>query len=100
MTKRPLFSIAMLLAGILFVQDSRAQDYTRWGLPDGSLARLDKGRIYEMAYSPDGTRIAVASSIGLWLYDAATGAEVALITGHTDWVAFGGFFSGWPDPGQ
>ena len=28
-------SITMLLAGILFVQDSRAQDYTPWGLPDG-----------------------------------------------------------------
>ena len=32
-----------------------------------------------VAYSPDGTRIGVATSIGIWLYDAATGAEVALL---------------------
>ena len=43
-----------------------------------------------MAYSPDGTRLAVASSIGIWLYDTAThqvgnsrNGEVALLTGHT-----------------
>ena len=34
----------------------------------------------------DGTRLAVASSIGIWLYDAHTGAEVNLLTGHTDRV--------------
>ena len=72
------------------MQDSRAQDYTRFSLPDGAPARLSKGRIGEgdraVAYSPDGTRLAVASSIGIWLYDASTGAEVAPLTGHTDWV--------------
>ena len=86
MKKRSLFSMALLLVGILFVQDSRAQDYTRWHLPEGALARLGKGSIgwgdRAVAYSPDGTRIAVATSIGIWLYDAVTGAEVALLTGH------------------
>ena len=51
-------------------------------------ARLGKGHIgggdRAVAYSPDGTRIGVATSIGIWLYDAATGAEVALLTGRTD----------------
>ena len=86
----PLFSLALLLVGVLFEQDSRAQDYTRWGLPEGALARLGKGQIgtgdRAVAYSPDGTRLAVASSIGIWLYDVDTGAEVALFTGHTGWV--------------
>ncbi len=36
-----------------------------------------------MAWSADGTRVAVASSIGIWLYDSDTGDEVALLTGHT-----------------
>ena len=36
-----------------------------------------------VAYSPDGTRLAVASSVGIWLYDADTGAEVALLSRHT-----------------
>ena len=45
-----------------------------------------------MQYSPDGTRLAVASGIGIWLYDTATHQEIALLTGHTnsvDSVAFG-----------
>ena len=63
-------------------------DYRTWHLPDGALARLGKGSIGEgdraVAWSPDGTRLAVASSIGIWLYDTDTGAEVVLLTGHTD----------------
>ena len=78
----------VLLAGVLFAQDSLAEDYTRWNLPEGALARLGKGRIgwgdRAVAYSPDGTRLAVGGSLGIWLYDAATGAEVALLTGYTD----------------
>ena len=90
MKKVPLFSRVLLLVGVLFVQGSRAEDYTRFSLPEGALARLGKGRIGSgdraVAYSPDSTRIAVASDIGIWLYDAATGAEAALLTGHTSWV--------------
>ena len=44
--------------------------------------RLGKGTIREIQYSPDGTRLAIASGIGIWLYDTATGQEVALLTGH------------------
>ena len=87
MKKRSLFSMALLLAGVLFVQDSRAEDYTRLNLPEGALARFGKGYYRDMAWSPDGTRLAVATSIGIWLYDADTGTEVALLTGHTGSVA-------------
>lgn len=31
-----LSSITLLLAGVLFVQDSRSEDYTRWNLPEGA----------------------------------------------------------------
>ena len=34
--------------------------------------------IIDTAFSPDRTQIAVASSVGIWLYDAATGTETAL----------------------
>ncbi len=88
--KRLWFVFAFLLPVVLFVQDSRAEDYTRLGLPDGALARLGKGELGQgervVAYSPDGTRLAVGSDIGIWLYDAATGAEVALLEGHTSGV--------------
>lgn len=45
MKKLPLFSMALLLAGVLFAQSSRAEDYTRLNLPDDALARLGKGII-------------------------------------------------------
>ena len=85
--KHSLFRIALLWAGVLFAQDSRGEEYTPWNLPDGAVARLGKGSIgwgdRAVAWSPDGTRLAVASDIGIWLYDAYTGAEIALLTGHT-----------------
>ena len=58
-------------------------DYTRWNLPKGAKARLGKGSIKGISFSPDGTRIAVGSATGVWLYDAHTGAELALLTDHT-----------------
>ena len=63
-----------------------AQDYTQWRLPEGAKVRLGKGSISEIAFSPDGARLAVAGSIGIWIYDTATGQEVALLTGHTSYV--------------
>ena len=53
-------------------------------LPEGAKARLGKGHIGEIAYSPDGNRLAVASSIGIWIYDAHSLVELDLFTGHTD----------------
>ena len=57
--------------------------YTRWGLPQQAKARLGKGSVIEVAYSPDGNRLAVASGTGIWLYDAHTGKEMYLLIGHT-----------------
>ena len=72
----------------LFSLNTFAQDYTQWGLPEGAKMRLGKGRLSgSIAYSPDGTRLAVASSIGIWLYDTATYQEVALPTEHAFWVS-------------
>ena len=86
--KKILFSIVstFIFASIFFTSNAFAQDYQTWGLPDGAKARLGKGWISDIAYSPDGTRLAVASSIGIWIYDTNTLAEVALLTGHTGYV--------------
>ena len=75
-------SVTLLLVFALISLNTFAQGYTRLSLPDGATARLGRGSIGEVHYSPDGTRLAVASSIGIWLYDTATYQEVALITGH------------------
>ncbi len=56
-------------------------EYTRWELPEGATARLGKGAINDIKFSPDGARFAVATTIGVWMYDAKTGAEISLLTG-------------------
>ena len=78
--------LILLLVSTVYLPLVYAQDSQTWGLPDGAKARLGKGWISDIAYSPDGTRLAVASSIGIWIYDTETLAEVALLTGHTGYV--------------
>ena len=80
-------TLTSLILFTLFSLSAFAQDYTGWSLPDGAKARLGKGSIREVQYSPDGARLAVAGSIGIWLYDARTGAELSLLTGHTGEVS-------------
>ncbi len=59
------------------------QDDTRVGLPKGAKARFGKSKIYQLKYFPDGERIAVATTIGIWIYDVQTGDALDLLTGHT-----------------
>ncbi len=66
--------------------EETVKDYTQWKLPIGAKARLGKGAINEITYSPDGTKLAVASTIGIWVYNTQTGAELDLYTGHTSEV--------------
>ena len=83
--KTTLFSMLTLITvSIISSQTTFAQDYTQRGLPEGAQARLGKGSISEITYSPDGARLAVASSIGIWIYDVRSGEELDLLTGHTD----------------
>lgn len=72
-----------LLTAILFPPNVYAEDYTQLQLPEGAKTRMGKGTINDIKFSPDGNWVAVAGSIGVWLYDAHTGAEVSLLTGHT-----------------
>ncbi len=70
----------------LFSLNLFAQDYNRWKLPEGAKLRIGKGIVHDIKYTPDGERVAVATSIGIWIYDARTHEELALLTGHTSWV--------------
>ena len=56
------------------------KDYRQWELPKKAKARLGKGRVNHITFTPDGTHLAVGTSIGVWLYDAETGAEITLYT--------------------
>ncbi|RKU28057.1 hypothetical protein C6497_10005 [Candidatus Poribacteria bacterium] len=52
-------------------------------LPKGVMARIGKGSVNQLVYSPDGTILAVATGIGLWLYDTNSTDELALLMPHT-----------------
>ena len=52
-------------------------------LPVGAKGRLGQGEIWDAQYSPDGTRLAIGSSVGIWLYDTQTYETTSLLTGHT-----------------
>lgn len=73
----------LLILLVLFLPNAYAQDYVRWSLPEGAVARFGKGDVRGIQYSPDGTRLAITTSIGIWLYDTATDREVALLTPYT-----------------
>ena len=75
--------LTLFLLSMLFLTNTFAEDYTQRNLPQGAKARLGKGVINDIQLSSDNTRLAIASSIGVWLYDLHTGSETALLTGHT-----------------
>lgn len=77
----PLISTFYLLTFLSATAFS--QNHIHLGLPAGAKARLGKGRIHQIKYFPDGKRLAVATSIGIWIYDVQTGEVLDLLTGHT-----------------
>ena len=64
--------LILLIVSIVYLPICFARDYTTWGLPEGAKVRLGKGRIRDIQFNPDSSQIAVASSIGIWFYDAKT----------------------------
>ena len=86
MKTKAFFSLMFLIVSTFLCLPHTVADYephTQWSLPEGAIARLGKGTIGEIAYSPDGTQLAVGSSIGIWIYDVQTGEELDLLTGHS-----------------
>ena len=75
-------SLTLLLISNLYISNTFSQDHASLNLPEGATARLDKGVIEDIEYSPDGTRLAVVGSFGIRLYDAQTGEELTLFVGH------------------
>ena len=62
-------------------------DYRSWHLPPAATARLGKGAMGQgdrsVALSADGRFLAVASAIGVWLYEAATSRALAMLPTET-----------------
>ena len=53
-------------------------DVTTWALPEGAIGRLGRGIIADLAFSPDGESLVVATTIGCWLYELPTMKPIAL----------------------
>ena len=82
MKRQKLLYIVCLLIPCLLLSNGLAQEYAaRWNLPEGAKARLGKGRLNNIIFSPDGSRVAISTPIGIWVYDADTGEAVSLFSG-------------------
>lgn len=74
----------------LILRQTTTADFMKPQLPEQAIARLGKGIVKGIAYSPDGKHLAVASPIGVWIYDTQNGTEQALLTANTEnarWIA-------------
>ncbi|MYG05113.1 hypothetical protein F4167_00480, partial [Candidatus Poribacteria bacterium] len=89
--KRKQFLILLLISflPLVLLHNAFAQDYTWFNLPEDAKRRIGKGRITDMAYSPDGNQLAVSTNIGIWIYDARTGEERNALFDHTQGIITG-----------
>ena len=83
--KKTVSSIFLTLIFLFLLSqlNAFAEDSTRWRLPEGAKARLGKGNIKQIAYSPNGMHLAAAGSAGIWVYDVTIHREVTLLTENT-----------------
>ena len=63
---------------MISIMEINNTDITTWALPENAIARLGRGRATSIAFSPDSTRLAVATHIGLWWYELAEMQPIAL----------------------
>ena len=78
--------LTVLVVIVVFVSPAGTLDTTQLSLPTGARARLGEGVLTgHFAYSPDGTQLAVVSSIGIWLYDTRTYQEVTALDWNMDY---------------
>ena len=100
MKKVLLISLLILIVASIFVvykfvllRDDATEiefiptDTPQFHLPDGARARIGRGRLNKMSISPDNSVLAVASGIGIWLYDLQSGEALKLLMPHTSNVS-------------
>ena len=86
MNKR-FFILCVLLVSLINLNSLTAPpDYTQWRLPQNAIARMGKGILQEVEYSPRGDYVAIVVNRGIWLYEAESFIPVTMITDKQDFV--------------
>ena len=83
MKKIYLYFIFILPIYVLFPLYGFTQNKTQFGLPFGVKACLGKGMINDIAFYPDGRKLAIASDSGIWKYNVDTSEETNI---SNDWI--------------
>ncbi len=78
MKMKYILTISLIFTSIILT--SFAQEDTPSEMSEYAIARFGKGGINAMQFSPDGTQLAIGTSIGVWLYDLRDGKETFLFT--------------------
>lgn len=76
MKSRHQFILTLFFLFVFVALNVPAQENAKTNLPEGAKLRIGKGTLGEIAYFPDGTRFAVATSIGTWVYDSIIGEKL------------------------
>lgn len=79
--RKYLILILLLLTLSPMLGEIWAKDVNGQFLPVGAKKRLGKGWARDIEFSPDGSQFAVATTIGIWIYDRNTGNLVHRIEG-------------------
>ena len=58
---------------------STAQDNPQINLPEDAIARIGRGTLGEVHFSPDGSQLAISTAIGIWFHDPQTGKALELL---------------------
>lgn len=84
MKNKLYFRLIPLFVIFVFTLNTLAPEGREQQLPEGvrTLITCSGNITGNIQFSPDGKELAVSTKDGIWLYDARTGAEVALLTGH------------------
>lgn len=53
-------------------------------LPPGLKVRFEAEQVMALSFSPDGTRLAAGGENRIWVYDTASGAQFAMLSGYTE----------------
>ena len=81
MKKVYILVVAFLLTVNLFLFNVFSQNSTQSRLPRGAQDHFGKGWVHDIKFSPSSRQLAVATTIGIWIYDVRTGDELVLFSG-------------------